>query len=155
MIIYLAGPLFSEAERAWIFQLKTRIIELAARIGVEVDARWPWDFVPPDVLQAHGDKAGEVIFQACVSNLKAADILIALLDGAQVDDGTAWEIGYFFRHRSDPGKPIIGVRTDIRNAGECASSLANAMIEHSCARIVRSQDETITILEKILSEKPE
>jgi hypothetical protein len=35
------------------------------------------------------------IFSRCKSNLDDADMVIALLDGPQVDDGTAWEIGYF------------------------------------------------------------
>ncbi len=42
------------------------------------------------------------------------DVVVALLDGAQVDDGTAWEIGNAYA----TGKPIIGVRTDFRNAGD-------------------------------------
>lgn len=35
------------------------------------------------------------IFSRCKSHLDDADMVIALLDGPQVDDGTAWEIGYF------------------------------------------------------------
>jgi len=34
--------------------------------------------------------------------------MIALLDGSQVDDGTAWEIGYFYAKRS-PEQKIIGM----------------------------------------------
>jgi nucleoside 2-deoxyribosyltransferase len=44
-------------------------------------------------------------------------MLIALLDGSQVDDGTAWEIGYFYAKRL-PEQKIIGIRTDFRRVGE-------------------------------------
>jgi nucleoside 2-deoxyribosyltransferase len=40
-------------------------------------------------------------------------MMIALLDGPQVDDGTGWEIGYFYARRR-PEQKIIGIRTDFR-----------------------------------------
>jgi hypothetical protein len=33
-----------------------------------------------------------------------------------VDDGTSWEIGYFFARKS-PEQKIIGIRTDFRYSG--------------------------------------
>ena len=66
-----------------------------------------------------------------------ADIVIALLDGSQVDDGTAWEIGYFYAKES-PEQKIIGVRTDCRRAGESVCAVVNAMLECSCNWIVKS-----------------
>ncbi|MFZ0930068.1 MAG: nucleoside 2-deoxyribosyltransferase [Syntrophobacteraceae bacterium] len=33
-----------------------------------------------------------------------ADIVIAPLDGSQVDDGTVWEIGYFYARKSPEQK---------------------------------------------------
>jgi hypothetical protein len=66
--------------------------------------------------------------------------MIALLDGPQVDDGTAWEIGYFYAKKS-PEQKIIGIRTDCRRAGESEGALVNAMIECSCDGIVRSRED--------------
>ena len=63
--------------------------------------------------------------------------MIALLDGSQVDDGTAWEIGYFSARKS-PEQKIIGVRTDFRRAGESSGAVVNAMIEVACDFIVKS-----------------
>jgi nucleoside 2-deoxyribosyltransferase len=51
--------------------------------------------------------------------------MIALLDGPQVDDGTAWEIGYFSPKKSSEQK-IIGIRTDFRMAGESRGAVVNA-----------------------------
>jgi nucleoside 2-deoxyribosyltransferase len=72
--------------------------------------------------------------------------MVAILDGTQVDDGTAWEIGY---HYSSGGK-IIGIRTDFRRAGETNSSKVNAMIECSCLTIVGSLDHLVSKLKEIL-----
>ncbi len=70
-------------------------------------------------------------------------MLIALLDGPQVDDGTAWEIGYYYALRR--GR-IIGIRTDFRNAGESEGAKVNAMIECTCARIVHSVAELFRVM---------
>jgi nucleoside 2-deoxyribosyltransferase len=71
-----------------------------------------------------------------------ADIVIAILDGSQVDDGTAGEIGYFYA-RKFPEQKIIGIRTDFRRAGESRGAVVNAMIEGSCDRIVRTREELL------------
>ncbi len=42
-------------------------------------------------------------------------MVIAFLDGPQADDGTAWEIGYFYAQKS-PEQKIIGIRTEFRRA---------------------------------------
>jgi nucleoside 2-deoxyribosyltransferase len=69
-----------------------------------------------------GDRAKEEIFSRCKHHLDNADMVIALLDGPQVDDGTAWEIGYFYRGKRE-GAKIIGIRTDFRRAGESAGAV--------------------------------
>jgi nucleoside 2-deoxyribosyltransferase len=63
--------------------------------------------------------------------------MIALLNGPQVDDGTAWEIGYFYARKS-PEQKIIGIRTDFRRAGESSGAAVNSMIEAACDWIVKS-----------------
>ena len=68
--------------------------------------------------------------------------MIALLDGSQVDDGTAWEVGYFYARKS-PGQRIIRVGTDFRRAEESEGAVANAMIECSRDWIVRSRAELL------------
>jgi len=58
-------------------------------------------------------------------------MLVVLLNGPQVDDGTAWEIGYFCAGKK-PAQKIIGVRTDFCRAGECDGGCVNAMVEMAC-----------------------
>jgi nucleoside 2-deoxyribosyltransferase len=84
-------------------------------------------------------------------HLDYADMVIALLDGSQVDDGTAWEIGYFYRGKPEVAK-IIGVRTDFRNAGESAGALVNAMVECACDRIAKSSEELLGIIFDIIED---
>ena len=73
--------------------------------------------------------------------------MIALLDGPQVDDGTAWEIGYFYSKRS-PEQKIVGIRTDFMRAGESVGAVANAMIECSCNWVARSGEEVMEAISR-------
>ncbi len=147
MKIYFAGPLFSEAERDWIRAIKRRIEDLAAKAERNVEVVWPYDLIGREELAACGDRAREEIFRRCSVSLEEADAVIALLDGTQVDDGTAWEIGYFYRHTAGKA-PIIGIRTDFRSAGESRKSIVNAMIECSCNIIVNSTEALLSELER-------
>jgi len=73
--------------------------------------------------------------------------MIALLDGPQVDDGAAWEIGYFYAGKSSEQK-IIGIRTDFRRAGKSEGAVVNAMIECSCDWIVKSREELLETISR-------
>lgn len=137
--VYLAGPLFTHAERAYLSALRDRLRQLP---GVTVT--WPGDLFDDDHLASLGPQAKQYIFEGCRDAIHEATHVVALLDGTQVDDGTAWEIGYAYSR----GLPIIGLRTDFRQAGDTAHSVANAMIECSCARIVRSADELLAALSR-------
>ena len=132
--VYLSGPLFSRSEIAWAGRVKAFLED---RIdGVKVI--WPHEIVPCS-------SGKEEIFEANLNALNESDIMVALLDGSQVDDGTAWEIGYFFSQ----GKKILGIRTDFRRAGETESSRVNLMIECSCLVLVSSLDELSIELQRI------
>ena len=58
----------------------------------------------------------ETIFRVDYEGLSSSNVVLALLDGTQVDDGTACEIGIFYGLlRGDPSKKgIIGFSTDFR-----------------------------------------
>jgi len=73
--------------------------------------------------------------------------MIALLDGSQVDDGTAWEIGFA---RKSSEQKIIGIRSDFRRAGESSGALVNAMIEGACDWVVRSGEELMETVSRLL-----
>jgi nucleoside 2-deoxyribosyltransferase len=137
MRVYLAGPLFSQAERRFMAHLRDRV---AALPGVE--ALWPGDLFADDDLEAMGPEAKAHIFRGCVKGLAGCDLVAAVLDGPQVDDGTAWEVG--FAHAR--GMPVWGLRTDFRVAGDTAHSLVNCMIECSLERTFRDIEPLLDAL---------
>ncbi len=55
-----------------------------------------------------------------------ADGVVAILDGVDVDSGTASEIGYAFAR----GKHIEGLRTDWRLAGDNEGSIVNLQVQY-------------------------
>jgi len=63
-----------------------------------------------------------------VSGIDDSDLIVGLVDGPDVDSGTAWELGYAYARR----KPIIVLRSDYRSAEH---GPVNIMIEFS-SRIV-------------------
>jgi nucleoside 2-deoxyribosyltransferase len=131
MRVYLAGPLFTVAERRFLASLRD---SLGALPGVDV--LWPGDLFADAKLERLGDGAKAHIFRSCLSGLADCDLVVAWLDGPQVDDGTAWELGHAFAR----GMPALGLRTDFRRAGETAHSLVNCMIECSCDKIFNDID---------------
>ena len=143
--IYLAGPLFTEAERIWHTQTKALLLQSAAQRDMALDVIWPYELITSEEIAALGSAARQEIFRRCKDGLDNAHIVVALLDGTQVDDGTAWEIGYFFSRKS-AGQTIIGIRTDFRKAGESATAIVNAMIEMACDRIVHDRDDLVGVV---------
>lgn len=142
MNIYLAGPLFTAAEQDWLRTLRDRIV--AAHSGSGAAVCLPQELFTAEQIAGWADRAKQEIFQRCRLHLDGADAVVAVLDGAQVDDGTAWEIGYFFARRR-PGQPLIGIRTDFRMAGDVPGAQVNLMIDCSC-------DSIVTSVEGLLSE---
>lgn len=74
-------------------------------------------------------------------NIRKCDLMLAVLDGVDVDSGAASEIGYAFAL----GKRIYGLRTDFRQAGEnggvCVNLQVQYWIEASGGWIVQSINE--------------
>jgi nucleoside 2-deoxyribosyltransferase len=131
--IYLSGPLFSQAEIDWGKRISTLLQERLK--GIEI--LWPHEM-------AGGSP--EEIFKANLQALEECDLMVAILDGSQVDDGTAWEIGYFFSQ----GKSVLGIRTDFRRAGEHEQSRVNLMIECSCLVVVDGEDQLMAELCRLI-----
>ena len=104
--IYQAGPLFSDAEQSWHGKLSERL--RAAGHSVV----WPGDLLTSDRIKAAGPGAISLIFDTCRNAIDCSTCVVALLDGTQVDDGTAWEIGYAYAK----GLPIFGIRTTFDKA---------------------------------------
>jgi len=77
--------------------------------------------------------------------LAEADAVLAVLDGPDVDSGTAAEIGWAAAH----GRPVIGLRTDLRLADHEAAPV-NLQVEDfvvvSGGRLVTTLDDALAAL---------
>lgn len=136
MRAYIAGPLFNEGERWWDEQIDA----VARRVGFET-------FLPHrDGGEAAKGRDTLAIFQEDVRAIEWADMVIANLNGAAVDDGTAWEMGYAYAK----GKHVIGVYTDWRLSFQ--GQIVNLMLEKSCEHVVRSLDELEAVLKTYLAD---
>lgn len=105
--IYLAGPLFSAGERAYLDRLALRLRERGHDVFV------PHEQFTDDIV----DLDAADVFRVDAEGVRTADLLFAWLDGPMVDDGTACEIGIFAELvRTDPVRyrGIVGLVTDIR-----------------------------------------
>jgi nucleoside 2-deoxyribosyltransferase len=132
--IYLAGPYgFSEAGRHFYHGV---LIPLVADLGHEaVD---PWALTDPTRIAtvaalpegAERRAAWRKLNMAIAAENRAAidrcDAMLAVLDGADVDSGTAAEIGYGFAR----GKPILGYRGDFRISADNEGGTVNLQVEY-------------------------
>ena len=117
--IYVAGPLFSEAEKQYNEHLSKCLEDmgfetfLPQRDGYELSE-----------LLANGDSesfAMGKIFKRDISEIQKSDIVVFVMDGRVPDDGACVEIGYAYAM----GKECIGLKTDPRTL---MSDLDNPMI---------------------------
>lgn len=88
-------------------------------------------FLPQEVAPIPNDNGLNMryIFEQCQCNIDKADIVVAIIDGADVDSGVAWELGYAYAK----GIPSICIRTDIRKTEDKG---VNIMIEYGAEKTV-------------------
>ncbi len=129
--VYLAAPLFSEAERSYNATLAARLEENLFEVYVPQEAG--------DDSGTRGNPAQDILFEKNLQALKDADIVVAIIDGADADSGTAWEMGYAFAVE----KPVIALRTDFRRIGH--HEHVNLMLERSSS-VVTSVDQLLRVL---------
>lgn len=68
------------------------------------------------------------VFAQDTEAMRTANLGIAVLDGAVIDDGVAFEVGYLFAL----GTPCLGLQTDVRRASPTGN---NPMISQAPAEI--------------------
>ena len=66
------------------------------------------------------------IGEANAALIRDADGMLAVLDGTDVDSGTAAEIGF----ASALGKVVVGLRTDLRRTGDNDGAIVNLQVEY-------------------------
>ena len=132
--IYMASPLgFSEAGRHFYQRV---LVPFVAGLGFEILD--PWALTDPKRIAAvhalpygpaRRDAWRTLNHEIGATNRQAIDAcagVVAVLDGADVDSGTAAEIGYAFAR----GKLIVGYRGDFRLSADNEGSTVNLQVEH-------------------------
>jgi nucleoside 2-deoxyribosyltransferase len=132
--IYIAGPLgFSEVGRNFYYE---KLIPLLTELGYE--ALDPWALTNSRKLDdvaklPYGQKKRNAwrrlnleIGQNNRRAIDSCDAVFAVLDGVDVDSGTAAEIGYAFAK----GKPIVGYRGDYRLSADNEGCAVNLQVEY-------------------------
>jgi nucleoside 2-deoxyribosyltransferase/predicted house-cleaning noncanonical NTP pyrophosphatase (MazG superfamily) len=137
MRVYVAGPLFTPDERSRL-----------ARVAEAVDAAGQEAVLPfePGDFDVGADR--DAVYRSCVDAVAAADAIVAVLDGVDVDSGTAYEVGYA-RSR---GAPVLGIRTDYRTLGP--EGPVNTMLARGVTRLARpgSPDEEAEAVRSFLED---
>jgi hypothetical protein len=147
--LYVAGPLFSEAERSWLDLFAARL----RTEGFEC-------FVPHEHFPELADVTVEEVYRIDTEGLRSANALVAWLDGAMIDDGTACEIGMFaelVRTDGERYRGIVAIVTDLRLerrrsqgvVGGGMNLFVGGAIE-SCGKIVHTVDDVVAALRELV-----
>ena len=131
MMIYLAGPVFTLAERRFNEELAGELERLCPSLQVFLPQRYDKEF------QDAADRSRRMF--ACLTGaLDSCDVVVAVLDGPDADSGTSFEMGYA-RGR---GKRVIGVRTDFRGSEDHG---LNLMLSNACSDLVMEPSATTSL----------
>ncbi len=147
--VYIASPLgFSEAG---VYFLYNKIIPVFEDAGISVID--PWKLTPPEKISSvmslpcgprrieAWKKVNSEIASNNAAGIEKSDGLFAVLDGTDVDSGTASEIGYAAALK----KPVTAYRGDFRNSGDNEGAVVNLQLEYfiyqSGGRIINSIDD--------------
>jgi len=132
--VYLASPLFSDAERAFNIVLR----DLLTTRGCSV-------YLPQETGEGvEGPEQDRAIFESHLNALDAAGCVVAVCDGADTDSGTAWEMGY----AAAKGIPVIALATDRRRPE--GRRRVNLMIQES-AEVVGTIEGVLNALRSHVS----
>jgi len=133
--IYFAGPIFTHAERIWNNELAILIKQNLAKFDTQI-------LLPQEEAKKaklpNGSLDFNLIFNGCISSIEKCDIVLAILDGSDSDSGTSWECGYAYCLH----KPIIGVRTDLRESEDHG---VNLMLYRSCNEYIHIDAVTASL----------
>lgn len=95
--MYISGPLFTEGERVFL----EKVDRLCVSLGFQT-------VLPHRDVGFSSDRKG--VFLRDKEKLGGCDAVVAVLNGLDVDSGTAWEIGYAYAQ----GKKVFGIYDDVR-----------------------------------------
>lgn len=136
--IYLAAPLFSEAERSFNVCVTELLEEFAVVYLPQRDGGLMSDMVATGMPS---DIAARRVFLRDMDAIREADYIIAILDGRTIDEGVAFELGVAFSQT----KRCVGLQTDSRRLAVWGN---NPMITGALETVFMSVDELMEWVRK-------
>lgn len=91
-MIYIAGPFFTDRERA----LLKKVIQRVKNAYPNEELFIPMEHFIPNGENLSNNEWAEAVFKMDVAALDKSDLVIASYLGLRSDTGTAWEIGYAY-----------------------------------------------------------
>lgn len=157
--IYLASPLgFALSTRPFMDDIVARLRQVITVINPWDDQRFDLEFEQlrlEDSVAVRDRRLAAInqeLGRSNAANIETADGLFAILDGVDVDSGTAAEIGY----AAALGKRVNGLRTDFRLAGDNAGAIVNLQVQYFIERtggtIVTSADAFVNLAKAFAGE---
>jgi nucleoside 2-deoxyribosyltransferase len=119
--LYLAGPLFTAAERKFNKSLAWALRD------------WDYDIWLPQEKEPR-ELTARAIYEMDIQGVEWCDVVVACMDGPDPDSGTAFECGYARR----AGKKILCYRTDFRACGDMGNARYNLMLWSGADRRIQT-----------------
>jgi nucleoside 2-deoxyribosyltransferase len=135
--LYLAGPLFSAAEKSFNAVLASELGKYISVYLPQRDGGLVVDLVATgrSVVDANWE-----VFSRDIDEIERCDFLLVVLDGRAVDEGAAFELGVAF----SKGKICIGLQTDPRRLLPQGN---NPMLDGALTAVFSRVDELLTYFE--------
>lgn len=131
MRIYIAAPLFNENEQAFNARLASGIARYANVFLPQRDGSLLVNMLGAGIALEVAERR---VFEQDRQAMICSDLLIAVLDGAHIDEGVAFELGF----ASALGCTCVGLQTDVRRALPTGN---NPMIGGCLERIFHTSGE--------------
>ena len=131
--LYLAGPLFSEAELAFNIEIRDLLKKYFEVYLPQEDGGLMVDMIKNGTSFLD---AQHLVFLNDIAAIRRTDYLLIILDGRSVDEGASFELG--FAHAL--GKKCIGYQSDPRRLLPVGN---NPMVECALERILISRSELL------------
>ncbi len=143
-MIYFAGSLFNDAERAFNLELTSDlekvgfVVFLPQRDGVEAN-KAPYNEMTPEERR-------HAMFDLDRDKIIESEIFLFSLDGRVPDEGACVELGIAYTHRFMTGcnRFIVGIQTDCRSA--FMNSRLNPMLKMAFDIVVEDRETLIKTL---------
>lgn len=105
--VYIAAPLFNDAERRYNSSLKSLLVDLFDVFLPQEDGGLMAEMISMGI---NPQAAAREVFDIDIDAIEQADILLFVLDGRTLDEGGCFELGFAYARQ----KLCVGIQTDSR-----------------------------------------